>query len=97
MIIAKKIVSLACMLSACLTVVAMQPKATMRQGKTETLLVTVEYGEKGSIKRIVDADHSTPENVVRLVKGLSFSDAEERAAFSNVLFGILYQMEKVSE
>ncbi len=93
----KKIISLFCLLSVCLPLVAVQPRPKKRPGTIETLLVTVEYGEGGSIKRIVDADHATPETVVPLVKGLAFSDKEELSDFSKVLFNVLYHVETRGE
>lgn len=84
------------MICVCSPLVAV-PTYKKRPGTTETLLVTVEYGENGSIKRIVDADHVTPENVVNAVKGLSFDDEEERAEFARVFFETLYHAEMLGE
>jgi hypothetical protein len=88
----KKITSLFCLLGVCSPLVGMQTHTKKFRGSTETLLVTIEYGEGGSIKRIVDADHATPETVMPLIKNLAFSDEEERSAFARVLFDTVYQV-----
>lgn len=93
----KKITSLFCLLSVCSPLVGMQLRAKKHSGSTEVLLVAVEYGDGGSIKRVVDADHATPETIIPLIKTLSFSDEEERSAFARVLFDTLYQVEPRDE